>query len=126
MLFDDGSATADGGHEIAALGTTDGGGTHGPRLTAAADPARPVRVFVVALDTDVNLTTLNQITAVTGGAGVHFSDMGRWRRRFWGVRPLLRLLRTRGALRRGAEGVTEPALDRKHAVHGNPLRCADS
>ena len=47
------------------------------KLQAAVDPARPVRVFVVALGTDVDLTLLNKITAVTGGAAVHFSDMGQ-------------------------------------------------
>ncbi|MEZ0112808.1 Ca-activated chloride channel family protein [Catenulispora sp. EB89] len=47
------------------------------KLQAALDPARPVRVFVVALGTDVDLTLLNKITAVTGGAAVHFSDMGQ-------------------------------------------------
>ncbi|MBS2540060.1 substrate-binding domain-containing protein, partial [Catenulispora sp. NF23] len=47
------------------------------RLRAAVDPARPVRVFVVALGTDVDLTLLNKITAVTGGAAVHFGDIGQ-------------------------------------------------
>ncbi|ACU74207.1 von Willebrand factor type A [Catenulispora acidiphila DSM 44928] len=47
------------------------------KLQAAVDPARPIRVFVVALGTDVDLTLLNKITAVTGGAAVHFSDMGQ-------------------------------------------------
>lgn len=47
------------------------------KLQAASDPARPVRVFVAALGTDVDLTLLNKITAVTGGAAVHFSDMGQ-------------------------------------------------
>jgi Ca-activated chloride channel family protein len=47
------------------------------KLQAAVDPARPVRVFVVALGTDVDLTLLNKITAVTGGAAVRFSDMGQ-------------------------------------------------
>uniref|UniRef100_UPI001E64A0BA substrate-binding domain-containing protein n=1 Tax=Catenulispora rubra TaxID=280293 RepID=UPI001E64A0BA len=47
------------------------------KLQAAVDPARPVRVFVVALGADVDLTLLNKITAVTGGAAVHFSDMGQ-------------------------------------------------
>ena len=47
------------------------------KLRAAVDPARPVRVFVVALGADVDLTLLNKITAVTGGAAVRFSDMGQ-------------------------------------------------
>lgn len=47
------------------------------KLQAASDPAKPVRVFVVALGTDVDLTLLNKITAVTGGAAVHFGDMGQ-------------------------------------------------
>ena len=47
------------------------------RLQATVDPARPVRVFVVALGTDVDLTLLNKITAVTGGAAVHFGDIGQ-------------------------------------------------
>ncbi|MFD0633461.1 substrate-binding domain-containing protein [Catenulispora yoronensis] len=47
------------------------------KLKAAGDPAKPVRVFVVALGADVDLTLLNKITAVTGGAAVHFSDMGQ-------------------------------------------------
>ncbi|NUR63234.1 MAG: solute-binding protein [Catenulispora sp.] len=47
------------------------------RLKAAGDPAKPVRVFVVALGADVDLTLLNKITAVTGGAAVHFGDLGQ-------------------------------------------------
>jgi Mg-chelatase subunit ChlD len=47
------------------------------KLQAAGDPARPVRVFVVALGADVDLTLLNRITAVTGGAAVHFGDLGQ-------------------------------------------------
>ena len=47
------------------------------KLRAAVDPARPVRVFVVALGPDVDLTLLNKVTAVTGGAAVHFGDMGQ-------------------------------------------------
>jgi hypothetical protein len=47
------------------------------KLQAAGDPARPVRVFVVALGANVDLTLLNRITAVTGGAAVHFGDMGQ-------------------------------------------------
>jgi Ca-activated chloride channel family protein len=47
------------------------------KLRAAGDPAKPVRVFVVALGADVDLTLLNKITAVTGGAAVHFGDMGQ-------------------------------------------------
>ncbi|WP_194927829.1 substrate-binding domain-containing protein [Catenulispora pinisilvae] len=47
------------------------------RLQATVDPARPVRVFVVALGADVDLTLLNKITAVTGGAAVHFGDIGQ-------------------------------------------------
>ncbi|NUP47437.1 MAG: solute-binding protein [Catenulispora sp.] len=46
-------------------------------LRAASDPAKPVRVFVVALGADVDLTLLNKITAVTGGAAVHFGDLGQ-------------------------------------------------
>jgi Ca-activated chloride channel homolog len=44
------------------------------KLKAASNPAQPVRVFVVALGNDVNLDTLNKITAVTNGAAVHFAD----------------------------------------------------
>lgn len=47
------------------------------KLQAAVDPTRPVRVFVVALGTNADLTLLNKITAVTGGAAVHFQDMGQ-------------------------------------------------
>jgi hypothetical protein len=47
------------------------------KLQAAVDPARPIRVFVVALGTDVDLTLLNKITAVTGGAAVHFDDLAQ-------------------------------------------------
>lgn len=47
------------------------------KLQGLVNPAHPVRVFVVALGTDVDLTLLNKITAVTGGAAVHFSDMGQ-------------------------------------------------
>ncbi|MFL6112383.1 MAG: substrate-binding domain-containing protein [Catenulispora sp.] len=47
------------------------------RLRAATDPAKAVRVFVVALGADVDLAPLNKITAVTGGAAVHFADLGQ-------------------------------------------------
>jgi hypothetical protein len=47
------------------------------KLRAAGDPAKPVRIFVVALGADVDLTLLNKVTAVTGGAAVHFGDMGQ-------------------------------------------------
>jgi Ca-activated chloride channel family protein len=46
------------------------------RLQALVNPKQPARIFVVALGADVDLTLLNKITAVSGGAAVHFSDMG--------------------------------------------------
>ena len=47
------------------------------RLQAAVDPVRPIRVFVVALGPDMDLTLLNKVTAVTGGAAVHFGDLAQ-------------------------------------------------